>query len=202
MRVIVGMTVPVIVRMTVAALIGAALGPERALDRFGAAAQSPHHLGQHVVLGDPDRLGADLGGDMPVADMPDQALEGMVGGRPDFQQLLGGRLDPDEAAIVEDERVPVVQDGRLGEIEQEGGAADPAHGDAAAMPLAVIEHDAIDDLAAREGIAADDAGGADHDALSKQSEARVNRTQNEEGTQSWGQPRRLSLETALMRMLG
>ncbi len=86
----------------------------------------------------------------------------MVGGRADFEQALGRRLDPDETAVVEDEGIAVIEQDRVGQIEQERGAADAPHGDAAAMPVAVVEHDAVDDLAARQGVAADEGSGAHH----------------------------------------
>ena len=51
-------------------VVGAALGAERALDRRRRAALAADHLGKHVVVLDPDRVGADLGRRVPVADVP------------------------------------------------------------------------------------------------------------------------------------
>ena len=87
-------------------------------------------------------------------------LRGEVVGGPDLQQPLGRGLDPDEAAILQHQGVTVVEDRRLGQVEQEGQSADPAHGHAAAMPVAMVEDDAVDDLA-EERVSADHFRGAD-----------------------------------------
>ena len=112
-------------------------------------------------MGDVDRVGRDLGRNVPIADMPDQPLEGMVVGGPDLQKAFGRGFDPDEAPVLKHQGIAVVEHRRFGEIEEEGEAAEPPHGHAATMAVAMVEDNAVDDLAP-EDIAAQDVGGADH----------------------------------------
>jgi hypothetical protein len=150
--------------MIVPARIGTPFRLERPFHLYRGAAEASDHGGEDMIFGDPDGVRSDLGRDVPVPDMPDEALEGMIVRRPDLQQPFRRRLDPDEAAVIENQGVTVLQYGGFGQVEQEAEAADAPHGDPPPMAVAVVEHDAINDLAARERIVAEDAGGADHHA--------------------------------------
>src|ERR1700751_3432957 len=58
-------------------VIGAALGRERRLDRPDRGAETDKHFRDHMVLADADTLGADLGRQVPVAEMPGEAEQEM-----------------------------------------------------------------------------------------------------------------------------
>jgi hypothetical protein len=117
MAVLVGMAVAAVV-MAAIVVVGAALGLERALHERRGAALAAHHLGEHVVILNVDRIGGDLGRRVAVADVPGDPhqAERVLG--PHLQQRLRRRLHLDEASVLELQRVAVVLCRRLVEIEQ------------------------------------------------------------------------------------
>src|SRR5262245_27962584 len=72
--------------------IGAPLGVERPLHSAHLCPQAACHVGDHVVLADVDDAGADLGGEVPVAQMPGDAGERALIPAADLQQPLRRRL--------------------------------------------------------------------------------------------------------------
>jgi len=101
------------------ARIGAALWPERPLDRFGSRAEPARHLQEHMVVRDIQRLGRDLGGDVPVAEMPRDLHEPERIVRRDRDQSLGGGLDLNQPPVLELYGVAVLDNARALQIQQE-----------------------------------------------------------------------------------
>ena len=66
-----------------------------------------------------------------------------VGGA-DLGERLGRGDHLDDPAVLEPQPVAAAQHRRLGEVEQEGEAADAGHDEAAAIALVEVEHDAVD----------------------------------------------------------
>jgi hypothetical protein len=56
-------------------VVGSTHRAERPLDNFSLGSQALKHVEQHMVIGDIDRGPRDLGGHMPVADVPSQGEE-------------------------------------------------------------------------------------------------------------------------------
>ena len=73
MTVIMSMVMRVPVAMRLGGFIGSALGLEGAHHISGMPPETAHHFHEHVVGLDPDGFFADLGGRVPVADMPGDA---------------------------------------------------------------------------------------------------------------------------------
>lgn len=156
------MLVPVAIVAVIAALVGALLWAEGA-GHFGRGrAEAAHHLQQHVVVADIERVLADLRGDMAVADMPgDLHQPQRVVGR-DLDEALGGGLDLHEAPVLQLHRVAVVENGRAVEVEEEGEAALGGQRDAPAVARFVVEGQRVGDPLGLHGGAAEDGGGAEH----------------------------------------
>jgi hypothetical protein len=176
MPVIVTMVMPVVivvamivVMVIVAAvvIIGAALRPEGAGHGRQAAALPTHHLGDHVVVLDIDRLRRNLRRRMAIAEMPGHLEEPQRILGPDFQQLLVGRLDGDEPTVFELQGVAIVEDGRLLEIDENleapvGGQRHPA-----ALASLMVEGERVDDTLGLDGGLADNGCGARHGLFSR-----------------------------------
>jgi hypothetical protein len=151
--------VPVIVA---AGIVGAALGAERALDGRRRAALAADHLGEDVIVLDPDRVGADLGRGVPVADVPGDAHEAQRVLGPDLEEPLRRCPHRDEAPVLEPHGVAVVEGDRLVEVEEEVEPALSLQGHAAAVAPFVVEDDRVGDPVGLHGGLADDGGGAEH----------------------------------------
>ena len=80
---------------------------------------------------------------MPVAEMPGDAGEMLRIGAADFQQRLGRGDDLDQPSVLQQQRIAAAQLGRGGQIEQKSSPVLARHGDAPAMAIVVIEHDAV-----------------------------------------------------------
>jgi len=106
-------------------------------------AQTPHHFFDHMIAANEKAPGVDHGWQVPVAEMPGdpEKLVDIIAS--DLRQRLIRRRDRDPAAILEHERIAVAQARRLLEVEQEGEPSLPAHGDASAVALVEVEHDAV-----------------------------------------------------------
>jgi hypothetical protein len=134
--------------MVVAAVlvpIGARLRLEWRLDRAELRAETAQHVFQHAIAADAQSLAGDLNIDVAIADVPGKPGELLRARRRDLDQSLALAGNPHDRAILEHETVPVAQHGRVRQIKQELHAAFTCEHNAAAMPLAGIEHDAIDD---------------------------------------------------------
>ena len=162
--VVVVMPVAVAVAVVVPAivLVGAALRLEGAHHDGGRAALAAHHLGQHVVVLDVDRVRRHLGGGVPVADVVGhlQEPQGILGAH--LQQALGRGLHLHEAAVLELHGIAVVQHRGLVEIEQKIEAGIAFQRDAAAVAALVIEGDGVGNPVRFHGGFAEDRGGAEH----------------------------------------
>ena len=122
--------------------IGAALGVERALDTAHLGAQPVHHVGDHVIVADVDDALTDLGGEVPVAEVPGDPRQLVRIGAADLEKRLGRRLDGNEGAILEPDAVARAQARRFGEIEQEGEPLRSGQHEAPPRTLVVVEpHD-------------------------------------------------------------
>jgi hypothetical protein len=143
-------------------LVGAALGAERAPDRRRRAALAAGHLGEHVVVLDPDRVGPDLGRRVPVADVPGDPHQPQRVLGPDLEERLGRGPDRDEAPVLEPHGIAVGKRRRLVEVEEEVEPALPFQRHAAPVPALMIEDDGVGDTIRLHGGFADDGGGAEH----------------------------------------
>jgi hypothetical protein len=99
-------------------IVGAAFRAKGARHRCCAATLTAHHLGQHMVGLDIDRVGRHFGWRVAIADVPGdpQQPERIFGAH--LQKPLGRGLDLDEPAIVELQRVAIVEDRGLVEIDK------------------------------------------------------------------------------------
>ena len=162
--VVVVMPVAVAVAVVVPAivLVGAALRLEGAHHDGGRAALAAHHLGQHVVVLDVDRVRRHLGGGVPVADVVGHLQEPQRVLGAHLQQALGRGLHLHEAAVLELHGIAVVQHRGLVEIEQKVEAGIAFQRDAAAVAALVIEGDGVGNPVRFHGGFAEDRGGAEH----------------------------------------
>lgn len=169
MRVI--MAVVVVMVMVVPAAAVVAMGVvmhfrlrlERALDLGHGAALPAHQLGEGRVAGDIERVGRHLRRDVVPAEMPGEAHQPQRILGADFQQLLRCGFDLDEAAILQLQRVAVVQRRRLVEGDREFQAARGRHGDAVDIAVPVPEAERIGDALGADSGLANDGSGAKHD---------------------------------------
>lgn len=136
-----------------------ALGPERPFDRRQAAALAAGQFGDGVVLRHIDRVRRHLHRRMGLAEMPEDTHQSQRVFRPHFQQLLIGRRNGDETAVLELEGVAVVELGVTRQIDGDGETAGRRQMRAGALPGQVVERDRIDDtLALHCGLADDGIG--------------------------------------------
>jgi len=119
------MVVIVVVIMAAAAIIAMVmmmhlrLRLERALDRRHGTALPAHELSDGGDVDDVERIGRHLGRDMVAAEMPGEAHQPQRVLGANFQQALQRSLDLDEAAILELERIAIVEHCGLVEIDRE-----------------------------------------------------------------------------------
>ncbi len=108
------MTMPMVVPAIV--LVSAAFRLEGTLDLTGEAALASHHLRQHVVALDVDRIRGDLRRRVAVTDVPGEAYEPqrVLGG--DFQQGLRRGGDAHERTVIQLHGVAVRENRRLVEV--------------------------------------------------------------------------------------
>jgi hypothetical protein len=145
-------------------VIGPALRRERPPDFLGQPALSAHHLGQHMISTDIDRIGTDLGRRMAVADMPGDTghAEGIFSR--DLEQFLWSGAHANQTPIFQLQSIAIANHRGLVEIEQQIEALLALQRDAALLALIVIERDGIDDLVGLDGDFADNARGTQHGA--------------------------------------
>jgi hypothetical protein len=158
--------VPVV--MAAIVLVGAAFRLEGPHHRNGRAALAAHHLGEHVIVLDIERVGGDFGRRVSVADMIGNPEEPQRVFGPDLQEPLRRGLHLDQPAVLELHRIAVGQDGGPVEVEQEIQAVIALQRHPAAVTALVVQGDGIDDAVGLDGRFADDGSGAQHDRSSKQ----------------------------------
>src|SRR6266496_2503583 len=123
--------------------IGAAFGVERFAHSRDAGALMLEHVSDHRIMADHDALGFDLRGEMTVAEMPGQRHQMERIAAPDLDQVLGFGFYLDQASVIENEHIAVLQIGRLCEVEQESETGIARHCYAAAAAIIVIEGNLI-----------------------------------------------------------
>jgi hypothetical protein len=156
------MAMVVMVPVIVVAMVRALLRPEGAGHRRRGAALSPGEFGPGRIILDIDRIARDLREAVLAAEMPGQPHEAHRVLGADFQQPLGRGLHLDETAIVEPERIAVVERGFHLEIDQKFQAALPLQGRLTAVSRPMVQRHVIDDAVRLHGGLADDGDGADH----------------------------------------
>jgi hypothetical protein len=163
--IVVVMVVIVMVIVAAIVVVGSALRLEGTLDGRRRAALAAHHLGQDVVVLDPDRVGADLGRRVPVADVPGDPHQAQRVLGPDLEERLGRRPHLHEAPVLEPDGIAVGKRRRLVEVEEEVEPALPFQRHSAPVAALMIEDDRVGDTIQLHGSFADDGGGAEHSKL-------------------------------------
>ncbi len=160
----------VVMMMVVAAAAGVAMGVvvhlrlrlEGALDRRHGAALPAHQLGQRRIVRDIERLGRHLGRDVMAAEMPGETRQPQRILGADLQEAFRQGPDLDEAAILQLQRVAVVQRRRPVERDRDVEPAGSRGGDAVAVAVAMGEAERIGDALGADGGLAEDGSGAKH----------------------------------------
>lgn len=162
MSMIVVAVIVVRMAMRLGRLVGAALRLKRRLNDGNRSAEATDHVLQNGIAGDTDTVGQQLGRYMAVAEMPGETREMMRILRHDFRDRLFSGSDGDDAAIIEQQAVPVLQTSRVFQIEQERHVALTAHGNAAAVAAVMRQHDAIGGAGGLPAAGGQDRTGTDH----------------------------------------
>ena len=115
-----------------------------------------------MILFNIERVGCHLGWGVAIANVPRRfhQTRRIIGA--DFDKLLRGCLHKDEAAIIQFQRIAVIQDCRFFKIEQERRALITRELNTAAMAALMIKGNAIDQLLSLHGGLADSLCGAEH----------------------------------------
>ncbi len=156
-----GHIVTIMVVMVVAVGIGAAFGIEGGGDVGDGGVEVGDHVFDHRIAANAQVVAEKLGRQMAVAEVPGDAEQAGGRVRRDLGERFGRRIDGDDAAVLEHQPVAVPERHGLGQIEQEIQPASSGHRHAAAVPLVVIEDDAVDRFP-RPLSGGVDLGGADH----------------------------------------
>ena len=151
-----------VMSMVVIAHMGAALGLEGALHRNGGAALSAYQFRDSRIVLDVEGVVRDLHETVLTAEVPGKPHEAQWIFSLDLQQRLGRSLHLNEEAVLEPERIAVVDGGFHVEVEQDLGPAFPSQRAVAAVPCRVVEGDGVDDAVGLDGGLADDGGDAGH----------------------------------------
>lgn len=153
------MIVPAAAVIAVGVMVGLLLRLERALDIRHRTALAANQLGQSGMTGDIERVGRHFRRDMMAAEMPGEAHQPQRVLGTDFQKAFRSGLDLHEAAILQLQRIAVVQRRRLVEIDREFEPACSRHCDAVAVAVLISKAERIDDaLGANSGFAKDGSG--------------------------------------------
>mgnify|MGYP001156229831 CR=1 FL=1 len=144
MSVFVLMVVIVIVMAVDATVtIGAAFGMEGGVDRYDIGAELDEHVLDDVIPADAQAVAEQFCRQMPVAEVPGEAQQMRLVLAGHLDQRLGRRFDSDDAPVLEQQPVTLLQRHGLGQVEQELGPALRGHGDPAPVPRVEIEHDGV-----------------------------------------------------------
>ncbi len=117
---------------------------ERRLDRRHRRAEAAHHFLQHVIAPDAELIADDLQIGVTVADVPGKPYQRERGPGGDLGQRLGLPSHKHDRAVVEHDAVAVAQRDRFVKVQQEFQAPLSLEHDAAAMPVARVEHNKVD----------------------------------------------------------
>jgi len=135
--------VVVVMAVHTAVTIGTAFRMEGRVDGHDIGAELDEHVLDHVITADAQPVAEQFGRQVPVAEMPGEAQQMRAVLGADLDQSLGRRLDRDDASVLEQQAVPLLQRHGLGQVEQELRPALGGHGDAAPVPRVEIEHDGV-----------------------------------------------------------
>lgn len=116
---------------------------ERRLDMHHLRAERLHHLLEHMIPADADRLEKDFRRGMPIAQMIGEPHHQARIGRANLRKLLRRGDDFDQPPIFQHQRIAATNVNRLWQVEQEFRAAHAGHRHPAAMTFLVIEHHAV-----------------------------------------------------------
>lgn len=135
--------VVIVMAVDAAVTIGAAFGMEGGVDGHDIGAELDEHVLDHVITADAQAVAQQFGRQVPVAEVPGEAqqMRPILGCHLD--QRLGRRLDRNDAPVLEQQPVTLLQRHGLGQVEQEFGPALRGHGDPAPVPRVEIEHDGV-----------------------------------------------------------
>lgn len=163
---VVVMTMVVIVAVMMVAMptliIRAALGLEGPLHRVHRAAEAAQHFDEDVIVFDVNRIRRHFRRRVAVTDMPGRLHQTRRIFGADFDELLRRGLHGDEAAILELQRIAIVEHSGLVEIEQEFSSRRALERHTAAMAALMIQRDGVDHLVGLHGGFADELNGAKH----------------------------------------
>jgi hypothetical protein len=136
------MMVMMMVRAMVMMLaVGAGFGLEGGLEMAKIRTQAKEHRLDHVVRANAQGVLADLGQEMPIAEMPGDLDEIRSS---DLDHGLGQGLDLEHGTILEAEALARLQAGRFGEVDQDVLAAPGADHVAPASSALEIEGHGVD----------------------------------------------------------
>ena len=152
----------VIVSVDLAMTVGPAFGIESGKYRRHRGAEPLQHVLDDMIVANAQPVAEELDRQMAVAEVPGDADDLGRPGSGDLQQALGHRLDQDQPAVLEFERIAVLHDSGFLEIEQKHRLADAAHDEAAAVAIVAFEGERIGRRAG-PGAGGEDAGSGDHD---------------------------------------
>lgn len=158
--------VPVIVAMVMmvvtalAVIVRILLRLEGTAHRARRAAAAAHEFGR--ALGHVEHLRTDLGGDMVATELPGEPHQTRRVPGPNLQKILLGGAHADQAAVIQLERVAILEHGPVGQRERDdfsGGGRDRGRMFRAGR---VVERERIDDLVGPDCGLADDLEGFRH----------------------------------------
>ena len=116
---------------------------ERRVDCRDRSAEARRHLLEHVITPDAEPVTDDLHVGVTVAEMPGELHQCARRPHRNLNQGLSLTRHQHDSTVIEHDAVAVAQRHRLVEVQQEFGAALALQHDAAAMPIARIEHDEV-----------------------------------------------------------
>ena len=146
-------------------MIGAAFRLEGARHGRHRTAQATDHFGEHMIVFDIDCVRRDLSRCMTIADMPSGFQKPHWIFSFDFDQRLRCGFDENERAILELDRIAIIQGRGLFKIEQKRRALLARKRDASAMPPFMIKAHLINDFIGFDGGFAHNRSGPLHEII-------------------------------------
>jgi hypothetical protein len=166
MTVIMAMAVMIMAVITMCVImIGAALGLEGTRHGRHRASQATDHFGEHMIVFDIDCVRRDLSRCMTIADMPSGFQKPHWIFSFDFDQRLRCGFDENERAILELDRIAIIQGRGLFKIEQKRRALLARKRDASAMPPFMIKTHLINHFIGFDGGFAHNRSGPLHEII-------------------------------------
>lgn len=106
-------------RMPALGMIGAARRLERLIDIEDDGAEALQHGADDMIAQDDDAVFLDLGGKMPIAEMPGELDQMRAVASANLEELLVSGEDLDQFAVVSDQKVAIGEKHRILEIEHD-----------------------------------------------------------------------------------